>query len=99
MSRSRPTVIAMFARYPGTAVDGTRVQRGARIAWCRATRRVLSADPARVAALVAGAKSAPPTRADGVDASERHLSSAWQEEQHSARWESNYGPGYDPYED
>ena len=38
----------------------------------------------------------PPTR---YDASERHLSPAWQEEQYSARYEDRYGPGYDPYED
>lgn len=31
--------------------------------------------------------------------SERHLSTAWQEEQNSARHEDRYGTGYDPYED
>ena len=30
---------------------------------------------------------------------ERHLSPAYQEEQHSARYEDRYGPGIDPYED
>jgi hypothetical protein len=53
-----PTVVSMPARYPGTAVDGTRVKRGAPIAWCRATKRVLSADPKRIAALVADAEAA-----------------------------------------
>jgi len=30
---------------------------------------------------------------------EYRLSPAYQEEQYSARWEANYGPVYDPYED
>ena len=44
----RPTIIAMIARFPGKAADGTRVQRGDRIAWCRATRRVLKIGRAHV---------------------------------------------------
>lgn len=36
------------ARYPGTAVDGTRVRKGDTIAWCSRTRRVLTADPAKI---------------------------------------------------
>ena len=90
----RPTIIAMIARFPGKAADGTRVQRGDRIAWCRATRRVLTSNPARIAALVAGAKL-PPLQDSGSATNwdgERHLSSAWQEEQNSARWEDSYGP-------
>jgi hypothetical protein len=53
-----PTVTVIVARYPGKAVDGTRVRRGDRIAWCRTTRRVLTANPARVDELVAAAAPA-----------------------------------------
>jgi hypothetical protein len=53
-----PTVTVIVARYPGKAVDGTRVRRGDRIAWCRTTRRVLTANPARVEELVASAAPA-----------------------------------------
>jgi hypothetical protein len=50
-----PSVSIMPARYPGIAVDGTRIKRGAPIAWCRTTRRVLTADPKRFAALESAA--------------------------------------------
>ena len=53
-----PTVTAIIARFPGRAVDGTRIRRGDRIAWCRTTRRVLTANPARVEELVASAAPA-----------------------------------------
>lgn len=62
-----PTVTAILARFPGKAVDGTRIRRGDRIAWCRTTRRVLTANPARVDELVAAAAPAEPGLADALD--------------------------------
>lgn len=44
---TRLTVIT--ARYPGKALDGTTIRRGAQIVWDPKARKVVSADPARVA--------------------------------------------------
>lgn len=41
----------MPARYPGTDADGRKFRKGDRIAYCRRTRRVLTADPVRIDAI------------------------------------------------
>lgn len=40
--------IIMTARRSGTADDGTRITAGQPMAWCRRTRRVLTACPVRI---------------------------------------------------
>jgi hypothetical protein len=59
-----PTLTVIPARYPGTAVDGTRIKRGAPILWCRTSKRVLTADPAKFAAMQDAAQSNGPDRFD-----------------------------------
>jgi hypothetical protein len=39
----------IIARFPGTASDGTRVRKGAEILWDPRSRRVVTADPGRIA--------------------------------------------------
>ena len=43
--------VIMDAKYPGTDADGTPFGKGARIAYNRRTRRVITADPARIDAI------------------------------------------------
>lgn len=47
------------ARYPGTASDGTRIRKGSQILWDDATRKVITADPARIQLAQSQAQSAP----------------------------------------
>jgi len=43
--------VIMAAKYPGTDADGKPFAKGARIAYNRRTRRVITADPARIDAI------------------------------------------------
>ena len=63
------------ARFPGTAIDGTRVRKGAQILWDDRARKVLTSDPALIAKHQAGEQVAPAQAEPFVD-----IDTMWEDE-------------------